>query len=245
MDCVCNDDRPTGESDDYEFVELAAHLEALRDGPQNRIVTSGGKCGLEQTFRSARRPPAIARLPRFVPLSCGTGGVIDGDKHKVPASPPVAAANTGACDAVPGLVEPARLRDIQMDQLARPIALVTAQGLGRVDPGQSAKPSAPEPARDGGPGQLERRGDRRPGHPQGPPQLQDHCRCRICQTSSTEPRQPLAHLVHRNGEIHLNPRRSLARNDAGDDLFSTVNRQAGILVRVIHPCGSPAGVWRL
>jgi hypothetical protein len=47
-DCVCNGDQPAGDGDDDEFVRLATHLEALRDGLQNWIVTSGGKRGLEQ-----------------------------------------------------------------------------------------------------------------------------------------------------------------------------------------------------
>jgi len=40
-------------------------------------------------------------------------------------------------------------------------------------------------------------------------------------------------------------RRSLARDDAGDDPFSTVNGQAGILMRVGRPSGSAAGAPRL
>ena len=60
-----------------------------------------------------------------------------------------------------------------------------------------------------------------------------------------KPGQPLAHRPHRHRERRRDLRRGLARDDAGDDLFSTVNSQAGILMRVVHLSGSLAGVWRL
>lgn len=48
QDRVCDGDQPAGDGDDDEFVLLAAHFEVLGDWLQNRIVTGGGKCGLEQ-----------------------------------------------------------------------------------------------------------------------------------------------------------------------------------------------------
>jgi hypothetical protein len=47
-DCVCDGDQPTGDSDDDEFVRLAAHFEAMGDRLQNWIITGSGKFGLEQ-----------------------------------------------------------------------------------------------------------------------------------------------------------------------------------------------------
>lgn len=60
-----------------------------------------------------------------------------------------------------------------------------------------------------------------------------------------EPRKPFAHRADRYREGRSNLRRSLPRDDTGNDLFSTVKRQAGILMGVVHPAGSSAGVRRL
>ena len=59
---VCDGDEPARNGDDDELVRLAAHLEALRDRFQNRIVTSGGKCGLEQDM-SQRAPSSCDCSP--------------------------------------------------------------------------------------------------------------------------------------------------------------------------------------
>ncbi len=67
------------------------------------------------------------------------------------------------------------------------------------------------------------------------------CRALAC----AEPGQLLAHRPHRHRESHRDFRHSLARSDVGDDLFSTVNGQVGIMIRVVHPSGPLAGVWRL
>lgn len=48
QDRVCDGDQPAGDGDDDELVRLAAHFEVQGDWLQNRIVTGGGKCGLEQ-----------------------------------------------------------------------------------------------------------------------------------------------------------------------------------------------------
>lgn len=72
-----------------------------------------------------------------------------------------------------GVIEATELLDIEMDQFARPLALIAAHRLGRVDPGQPAKPFPPEPARDSGPRQAEFVGNRRPCHPLAPAQMHD------------------------------------------------------------------------
>jgi transposase len=56
---------------------------------------------------------------------------------------------------------------------------------------------------------------------------------------------PLARRQHRHRESRRELHRSVARNDAGNDQLSTVNGQAGVLMRVVHTSGSLAGVWRL
>lgn len=132
-----------------------------------------------------------------------------------------------------GLVEAAQLLDIKMDQLARSLALVAAHGFGRVDPGQLPQPLAPEPAGDGRSRQPEPGGNRGPGHPQAPAQMQDlrHRRpgqrprnasggaCAVRERRSpacAEPGEPFAQGADRNAKGRSHLHRGLARTRAGN-----------------------------
>jgi hypothetical protein len=64
----------------------------------------------------------------------------------------VALAGAVAGDAVPYLVELAELFDVDVDELARPIALVTARRLGRLECAQPVEADALEDTADGGRG---------------------------------------------------------------------------------------------
>ena len=61
----------------------------------------------------------------------------------------------------------------------------------------------------------------------------------------SEPRQPLANSAQRDAERLGHLPRALPGPNAGDNLLSTVDGQAGTMMRVVHPSGSSAGVWRL
>lgn len=182
--------------------------------------------------------------------------------NKVPARAPVAAANPCAGDVVAGLVEPAQFLDVKVDQLPRPLALVAAHGFGRVDLRKVPQPFALEPTRHGGPRQLELGVNRCPGHPQGPAQMHDQRHRRPRQPTRdmggracvigkrrapalATPREPFARGADRNRERRRDLGSGLARENTDNDLFSTLKRQVGILVRVVHPCGSSVGVWQL
>ena len=118
----------------------------------------------------------LALVARHLDIS-GASGVIDGHMDKIPARPPVAAPDPCAGDAVAGLVEAPELLDIEMDQFARALTLVAADGLGRVDLHQPPQPFPPKPARDGGPREARPGGNHRPCHAEGPAQMHDQQNC--------------------------------------------------------------------
>ena len=111
------------------------------------------------------------------------GRVIDGDMDEVPACAPVAAGPPCAGDAMARPVKTTQLLDIQVDQLARTVALIAAHGLWRIEMCKPPKPLPPEPARHGGPGQTELRCNRGPGQPQAAAKMQDERDRRSVQAS--------------------------------------------------------------
>ena len=105
--------------------------------------------------------------------------VVDGDMNELPAGdagaapvdPRLCLRGAAAADAVADAADAAELLDVDVDQLAGPLALVADRLL---EP-DSPQPADPEPRQDPGDGRerhLQRLGDLRSGHPQ-PAQLDD------------------------------------------------------------------------
>ena len=86
------------------------------------------------------------------------------DVDELPAdAAAVALAGAVAGDAVADLIELAELFDVDVDQLARPLALVSAGRLGRLEGAQLVEAQALEDAADGGRRDADFGGDRLAG----------------------------------------------------------------------------------
>jgi hypothetical protein len=78
-------------------------------------------------------------------------GIVDADVDELPVDATVLAlACAVAGDAVPYLVELAELFDVDVDEFARPIALVTPRRLSRLQGAQAVEAEPLEDAADGG-----------------------------------------------------------------------------------------------
>ena len=131
--------------------------------PSQRLGEAAGAVGAAIVGHHPLGPDAVRTEPAQGAEQEGGGGVpalvaqhldigqprrvIDRNMDEVPARAPIAAARAGAGDAMAGPVEPAELLDVEMDQLARPGALVTPHRLGRIEPGQPPHPRPCQPAR--------------------------------------------------------------------------------------------------
>ena len=78
-------------------------------------------------------------------------GIVDADMDELPAdAAAVALAGAVAGDAVADPIELAELFDVDVDQLARPLALISARRLGRLQGAQLVEAQTLEDAADGG-----------------------------------------------------------------------------------------------
>src|SRR5205814_3646566 len=182
------------------------------------------------------------------------GSVVDADMDELPAEPfataaPVALAAAIASDAVADAVDPAELLDIDVDQLARVLALIAAHRIGRLQRAQPAQPEAAQDARDARLRDAGLARDLRPG-----PALASQCldafdglcwrrsayavrsRGAVLQTGDAFAPEPLNPLAYRAWADAYGCTEGLRRlstldNPAHHDL-STGRRQPGILVYV-------------
>lgn len=182
------------------------------------------------------------------------GGIVDGDMEEVVAgafacSPPVAS------DAVADPLEAGELLDVEMQELARPLALIAAHRRGLVQALEASEPAPLQPGGDSGACQLQLRRDLFGGEPIIPPQALHHVDPGIERAVGdrlrprgavlkprrpglTEAGQPLARrpLAHAKAGRHVSDRPPLL-DDAPHHLRSTKRCHPGILMRVVHPCG--------
>ena len=108
-------------------------------------------------------------------------GVVDADMHELPTLRGAAAAGTpvgvlalaSPGDAMTNAGDDPELLDVDMDQLARPRALVAVRRLGRLEPGELAQPDPGQDRRHRRERHRQRHRDLRAGHPQ-PTQRRDH-----------------------------------------------------------------------
>jgi len=115
-----------------------------------------------------RREEEVDRaLLLLVGEDVGTGNagmVVDGDVSELPAGGlATAMAGATAGDTMANAVEAAELFDVDVDDLAGLLALVSRPGLLRLDAGEQTEASAREDSRNAGPGDGELFGDMLPG----------------------------------------------------------------------------------
>src|SRR5579863_5290848 len=97
-------------------------------------------------------------LFRLIGHDLGEGdarGVVDADMDKLPTQPLAAAATVAlaaaiAGDAMADTIDAAKLFDVDVDQLARVLAFIAADGFARFQRAQAVQPEAAQDARDGG-----------------------------------------------------------------------------------------------
>ena len=140
---------------------------------------------------------AFLFLVRHDPGEGDAGSVVDADMNVLPpqslaARAPVALPSALSSDAMADAVDPAEFLDVDMDELARMLALVAAHRLGGLESGQAIEAEALENAADGGGGHTNLEGDLLAGQPlaaQGFDLLDNHRRRRPPQAA--RPRRPV------------------------------------------------------
>src|SRR5690606_18190384 len=177
-------------------------------------------------------------------------GVVDADVDELPAAAAAAiVAGVMAGDAVADLVEAAELLDVEVDQLARLLALVAADRLGRLQVAQSAEAGPAQHAADRR-GRDAGRGGDLPADPALPAQLDDLLAGRLSGrlAQPMRPRGPVIEAGRTLGLVALDPFPDRLSSDtegschgaarlpllqhAPDKLGPTQRRQAGILMHV-------------
>lgn len=198
---------------------------------------------------ACRRSPPLIRQHFHIGK---TGGVIDGHMQEVVAHAFTRPAPV-AGDAVADTREAGELLDVEMDQFARPLALIASDRLLGHQRGKASEPHSRQPSGHRGAGKAQPDGDLLAAQPILPTQASCHC-----------PPEPASLIVSgvRAGRAVLKARRPLgppageplagrpfADPEAGrhfgdwpaflDDppnhLGSTKRRRSRILVRVVHP----------
>ena len=198
-----------------------------------------------------------ARIDGARPLT-----IIDGDMNEVPARAAIAAASPRAGHPMARAIEAAELLDVQVDELSRLLTLIAAHRFRRIERLEPAQPGPRQPARHGRARQPQPGGDGRRRQAQLASHPDDHRDDTIRQAAGAagrracavakrraparpEPCNPFAHGPHRHTEGRRHLGGTLSGADTRDDLHSTVDGETGILMRVVHPWGSSAVVWRL
>src|SRR5690606_7115222 len=134
-------------------------------------------------------------------------GVVDADVDELPAAAAAAiVAGVMAGDAVADLVEAAELLDVEVDQLARLLALVAADRLGRLQVAQSAEAGPAQHAADRR-GRPPGRGGDLPADPALPAQLDDLLAGRLSGrlAQPMRPRGPVIEAGRSLGLVALDP----------------------------------------
>jgi len=160
----------------------------------------------------------------------------------------VALAGPVAGDPVADPIELTELFDVDVDELAGLIALVTARWFGRLEGAQPIEAQALEHPADGGGGDTGFGGDRLAGQALPTQRLDAIDRglgCRLTQTIGTrtavtqagqafgfEAIHPFAHRARANAYGFADGLRRLPTEDHVDHVLSTERRQAGILMDV-------------
>ena len=181
------------------------------------------------------------------------GGIVDGDVNELPAGAAIARLLAArSSDAMAGSAEAAELFDVDVDQFAGPVTLVTARRFGRRQGAQAVEAQALEHTADGSGRDAGFGGDRLAGQAlaaqpldaldRGPGRrlVQPVGPCaavlQACQAFASAAIDPFAHRARANADGFTDSLRRLPTENHLDHALSTERRQAGILG---CPFGSP------
>lgn len=158
---------------------------------------------------------------------------------------------------VSGTAEPAHLLDVQVDKLARRLALIVAHRFGRVETREPSQSLALEPSRHGGPCQPESplRSSAGSGGDVGPTlpparagvRQAGWCWRGLTAQHSRKPNAGLATCAPcpSKQQRPWRPRGRIVPPRSREDLLSTAHCKTGPMVWVVHPSGSSSRVCRL
>jgi hypothetical protein len=186
-------------------------------------------------------------------------GVVDGDVQVLPAGAAlIALAGAVAGDAVADAVDPAELLDVNVDQLARMLALVADDGRLGLEGGEAVEADAAQRQPDRRAGQAKLAGDGRTGPALAAQRLDaggdlGGLPRRAVVGSGRAVAQPglalggravapLADGPRRGAQADSHLRNALPLSQPADDQHSTMRRRPGILMRV-HPGLRAGGCW--